>query len=102
MCRKGKDSCRQLSCIKKISEAQEIRIAVHKTEDRDRERDIARVAVGVTGERITEAGAGKDVKGTGASRDETLAEVEKDTDIEAILKAKIGIREVEVLAGRES
>lgn len=85
-----------------IAEARETRTAVHKTEDQSRERGTTHVAVGATGERITEAGAGKDVIGTGALRDETPAEVEKDTDIEVTLKIKTDIRDVEVRARRES
>jgi len=40
--------------------------------------------------------------GIGAVRDETQAGVEKDTDIEATVKIKTNICEVEVLARRES
>jgi len=40
--------------------------------------------------------------GIGAVRDETRAGAEKDTDIEATVKIKTNICEVEVLAKRES
>lgn len=54
------------------------------------------------GEKNTGAGVGKDAKGIEAAKDETRAEVEKDTDIEATVKVKINMIEVEVQAGRES
>lgn len=42
------------------------------------------------------------MKGIEATKDETLAEAEKDTDTEATVKIKINIRADEVRAGRES
>lgn len=42
------------------------------------------------------------MKGIEAAKDETQAEAEKDTDTEATVKIRTSIREVEVLAERES
>lgn len=85
-----------------IAEAQKGAV-VHKTEDQDREHDIARnTAVEATGKKDRGAEAGKDVKEIEAAKDETLAEVEKDTDTEATVKIKIDTREIEVQAERES
>lgn len=54
----------------------------------------------MTGEKNRGAGVGKDAKEIEAAKDETQAEVEKDTDIEATVQ--INMREVEVQAKRES
>ena len=50
----------------------------------------------MTGEKNRGAGAEKGVKGIGAVKEETLAEAEKDTDIETTMKIKTNIHEVEV------
>lgn len=77
-------------------------MVIHKTEDQDHERDIAHIVLEMTGEKNTGAGVEKDAKGIEAAKDETRAEAEKDTDIEATMKIKTNMNEVEVQAGRES
>lgn len=53
-------------------------------------------------EKNTGAEVGKDAKGIEAAKDETRVEAEKDTDIEATVKIKTNMIEVEVQAERES
>lgn len=85
-----------------IAEAQETRIVIRETEDQDLKRDIVHIAVGAIREKNKGAGVGKGAKGIEATKDETRAEAEKDTDTEATVKIRTSIREVEVLAERES
>lgn len=90
---------------RKIRTAKEVEVVIRKREgDRDHERDTVRIAAGAVEEKSKGKEARKDETEAGATKEETLAEAEKLTDIEAAVKIEAGtnIREIEAEVKRGS